>query len=343
MVKDNLKIVMFGSGVIGGSVGGWIAEKYDNIYFLDQGEVAKNLRENGITLYPQNSPEQKSNIRVKVIESLDDAADADVVVIGVKNYSLEAVSKLIKEKVSDDTVIIGMQNGIENQRVLPKYFKKVIYCVVSYNAWMDEPGVIGYQKKGPLDIGTLDNSLQDEMKQISDIFNLGVETINTDRLQDAIQCKIVINLSNSLTTLIGFKYKEITNRKLFQKLLSNQLYEGTRIVRAAGTREVKLGGMPTWTLLKVGAKIPRFISKFMFEKNVKKMVLSSMAQDIIQRGGSQSELDTINGYIVDLAAKHGVDAPYNTAIYDLCKDHFNRDKFEPIDVEQVWTEIQKRM
>ncbi len=73
------------------------------------------------------------------------------------------------------------------------------------------------------------------------------------------------------------------------------------------------------------------------------MVMSSMAQDIIQRRGHDSELETINGYMVDLAAKNKIDAPYNRAIYELCKREFSKEKFKPMDVTDVWSEVSARL
>jgi ketopantoate reductase len=73
------------------------------------------------------------------------------------------------------------------------------------------------------------------------------------------------------------------------------------------------------------------------------MVMSSMAQDIIQRGGSDSELETINGYFIELADKHGMKVPYNRAIYALCKREFAKPKFEPLDVKEVLEEVEKKI
>jgi len=73
------------------------------------------------------------------------------------------------------------------------------------------------------------------------------------------------------------------------------------------------------------------------------MVVSSMAQDIIQRGGSDSELESINGYTLELADAHGVDAPYNRTVYELCREKFARPEFQPMDVEEVWKEVSKRL
>jgi 2-dehydropantoate 2-reductase len=343
MTNKTPKIVFFGAGVIGGSVGGWVAPHYEELYLLDKGDTAAALKRDGVTLYQGDKPNDRQSTKVKVIDDIEQAADADIIVLGVKNYSLESVAKMLKEKTDGHALVVSMANGIYNQEILPKYFSKVVYCVISYNAWMDEPGVIGFQKKGPLIIGTPDNSLQDEMKQIADIFNQGVETVITSHLQDAVHCKIVINLTNSVTTLTGHRIKEISDPAAFQRILTSLLYEGMQIVKAAGYRECKLGGMPSWTSLWLGAKFPRFITKPMFERNVKEMVLSSMAQDVLQRGSKQNELDTINGYIVCLADRCGMKAPVNRTIYELCKREFTKTDFTPLDVKEVWAAIQRAL
>ena len=343
MADTELKIVFLGAGVIGGSVASWVAPFHRETYVLDQGAVAEAIRDKGITTYPQGKPDQKDTTRVRVIASLDEVPDADVVVVGVKNYSLDAVSAMVQEKLGDRPIVVGMQNGIANQRILPRYFSKVVYCVVSYNAWMDEPGVIGYQKKGPLHLGTLGGGHAADAARVAEVFDLGVETEVTDRIQDAIHSKIVINLTNSLTTLLGFGVKPIPNRALFQKLLSNLLWEGITIVKAAGFAESKLGGMPSWTLLWLSAHLPRLATKGLFEKNVKKMVISSMAQDVIQRGSKDTELETINGYILELADRHGVAAPYNRAIYELSVREFAKDDFAPLSAEDVWEAVRARL
>lgn len=342
MGKSGKKIVFFGAGAIGGSVGAWIAEHYKEIYFLDQGEIADSMRKNGITTYLENEKDKAVNVPVKVISSLEECPDVDIIVLSVKTYSLDKVSEIIKKQLKKkEPIIIALQNGIENQKILPNYFKKIIYGVISYNAWLDEPGVIGYQKKGPLIFGTFNEDLKGEMQEIMDIFNLGVESIVTDHFQDAAHSKMIINLTNSLTTLIGLRFVEINNMPLFKKVLTNLTYEGVQIVKASGYTECKLGGMPSWTTIWLGAHLPYFLAKGLFTKNVAKMVLSSMAQDVLQRKGQETELDTLNGYFVELGTKAGMKIPYNRAVYELSKEEFSKEDFKPIPIEQVYDRVKK--
>ncbi|MCP4746279.1 MAG: ketopantoate reductase family protein [Desulfobacteraceae bacterium] len=342
-MKDNPIIVFFGAGSVGASIGAWTAAHHKNTYFLDVGKVAKRLERTGITHYKGDQRNRKENIKVNVIKDLSEIPTPDIIAVAVKNYSLDAVSKLIKDKTGDKPVIIGMQNGIENQKILPRYFSKIIYCVICFNAWLDRSGVVGYQKKGPLVLGTVNNELQFEMAFIRNLFNKGVETVVTMHLNSAVHSKMIINLTNSLTTLAGHTYRKISDQRLFQKLLANLTYEGVKIVKAAGYDECKLGDMPSWRLIQASARLPQFITKIPFKKNVKKMVISSMAQDILQRGACESELETLNGYFIDLAEKHNIEIPYNKTIYNLCKDEFSKSDFKPWDVKDIWAKVEQNI
>ncbi|MCP4670932.1 MAG: hypothetical protein GY857_06470, partial [Desulfobacula sp.] len=109
-MNDNPTIVFFGAGAVGASVGSWIAANHENTYFLDVGEVADKLGKNGITHYLGDEKHNTENVKVKVIRDLLEIPTPDIIVVSVKNYSLDAVSKIIKDKVGDKPVIIGMQN-----------------------------------------------------------------------------------------------------------------------------------------------------------------------------------------------------------------------------------------
>lgn len=334
--------MVFGAGAIGATVGGWIAAHYDNIYFYDRGEVAEAMKSKGITLYQGDSRDKKETVKVKVIDDLGQALDADVVLLAVKNFSLQQAAKQVFEKLGDRPIIVSLANGLDNQKILPQYFSKVIYCVLCYNGWRDDAELVGYNKKGPLILGTLKNELQTELREIARIFNLGAETLVSQNIQDVVHCKVVINLANSTTTLAGFRYREISDWKLFQKILLNQMWEGVKTIRAAGYQECRLGGMPSWKVIWLGAKLP-MVSNPLFIRNLKKTNLSSMGQDVLQRKSTDTELESLNGYIVQLAEKTGIKIPYNQTIYDICKREFARPGFQPWDVQKIWAEVKKAL
>lgn len=341
MTYQDKQVLIIGAGAIGASVAAWVAPHFPNLYIMDIGDVQAALKQNGIAVYQADKPQAtRQTVRVKTIDHISELPNVDIIILAVKNYSMPAMAAMIKEACGDRPLIVSMANGIENQSILPRSFSKVIYTVVSYNARRDEPVVVAYQKKGPLLIGTPDNSLQDELAMVQAILSLGCETIIVDHLADAVHSKIVMNLTNALDTLVGQGYRPISNFAVYQKLLPNTLWEGVQIIKAAGYRECKMGGMPSFFLLRFGVIMPAWIARPIFKRKIKTMVMSSMTQDILLRASGTSEIDSLTGYIVRLAEEHRVPAPYNATIYRLAKERFGPG-FQPMRCEDVLAEVEK--
>ena len=142
MEEEKLTIVVYGAGAIGSTLAGWLFPHINNLYLLARGDNAKFMKKKGLILYhgENDNPEP---IPIKIIEDLGELSNIDIVLIAVKNYDLEQVSKDIVEKVGDKAIIVGLQNGMENQSILPKYFSKIIYGVIVMSAWRDKPGIFG--------------------------------------------------------------------------------------------------------------------------------------------------------------------------------------------------------
>jgi 2-dehydropantoate 2-reductase len=335
------KILFVGPGAIGASLAAWVAETYPAVFVMGHGASQAALRQNGITTYAFDQPEEtRRTVRVGVVDRPLDIADADIVVLAVKNYSLAAVAEQVRGDLGDRPIVVSLANGIDNQRILPQFFSKVIYGVVAYNARRDEPVVIGYRHKGPLVIGTPDNTLQDALGLVQSILGRACPTEITGRLQDAVHSKIVINLTNALDALIGRGARPLSNLAAYQQLLTQALWEGVQVVRAAGYREHRIAGIPPFGLLHLVAALPGWLTRPLFERRVRGMRMSSMTQDVVLRGAQDTELESITGYIVRLAAAHGVAVPYNRAIYRLGREKF-RPGFAPLSSEAVLAAVQE--
>ncbi len=339
--KNKKNYLVFGAGAIGTTVAAWLNDGGAQVSLFDKPEVCEHINQHGLELYHGDEPKQRYKSQVKAFSNLDQVPTPDVIVLCIKNYSLDGVSKLLVDKFGNNTPIVALQNGVENQAILPNYFKKIIYGIVCYNAWVDGFGVVGYQKKGPIALGHNGGIAEAEIDAIVEDFNNGVESLNYPELNDAAHSKIVINLTNSLTTLVALHENDQSKSKDFQKLLTSMTYEGIKVMKAAGYKESKLGGMPGWLLITAAGVLPGFVTRKPYLKNLKKMVVSSMAQDIIVNGGSTSELESINGYVLNLAKKYGVKTPVNDAIYQICKDEFVKSPFKPVTVDYIWQQVKQ--
>src|SRR5262249_6268973 len=140
--------------------------------------------------------------------------------------------------------------------------------------------------------------------------------------------------------LLGRGARPLSNLAVYQQLLTQALWEGVQVVRAAGYREHRIGGMPPFGLLHLVAVLPGFLTRALFERRVGDMRMSSMTQDVVLGGAQDAELEPIPGCIVRLPAEHGVAVPYNRAIYRLGRERF-RPGFEPLSPEEVLAAVDR--
>ena len=330
--------VIYGAGSIGSAVAGWLTLNYPNVYLVARGEHAKAMKKRGLTLYSalHQTPE---TVTVSLIDDLREVSNLKLLVLTVKNYDVEEAAKSISSKLDEKAAIVALQNGADNQRILPEYFSKVIYGAVGFSAMILKPGVVKYQSRGPIYLGTLDNELKYLIEEICQMFNLSFETEITRRLQDTVNCKIVLNLTNALFTLVGLNYQEISSYGKLATIASRLLNEGIDVIQAAGYREYSLKNYPSWRTLRLSQKLPSFVRAFVLKRNVEHTILNSMGQDVLVKGKKETELGFFNGYILNLANSMGINASYNEALYDLCKREFNRSHFQPMPIEKVWEHL----
>jgi 2-dehydropantoate 2-reductase len=337
------KILFIGPGAIGGSVAAWVAENYPATFVMGHGATLAALRKNGLTTYRFDAPDAtRRTVHPAIVDRPAAVADAAIVVLTVKNYSLEAVARQVKDELGDRPIVVSIANGMDNQRILPKLFSKVVYGIASYNARREAPGVIGYQHKLPLLIGTLDNALGAEVRLVQSVLGRGCPTEIVDRMQDAIHTKIVVNLTNALDALVGRGARPLSNPAIFQRLLTQTLWEGVCTIRAAGHCEYRVPGMPSFALLHLAAALPDWVTRPLFRRRLRAMRMSSMTQDVMLHGAESTELESITGYIVDLAAQHRVPAPYNRAILKLGREKF-RPGFTPLTCEEVLAAVETQI
>ncbi|MFX1573785.1 MAG: ketopantoate reductase family protein [Promethearchaeota archaeon] len=336
---EDLTIVIYGVGGIGATLGGWLSEKRENVYLLARGDNAKALKSNGLILYEKenNNP---APIPVKIIEDLNELTNIDVIVITVKNYDLEEVAKDISKKLGDKPIVVGLQNGFENQYVLPKYFTKIVYGVVVQSGWRDKPGIFGTRGKGHLTLGTPNNENQEIVEKIVELLNIGIPTKITKEFQDAAYSKLIINLTNATFTLISSELKD--NDAIFKlwKIMMNVYFEGMKVVKAAGYKEFELKGLLSWKIMELGKDFDKKTAVNSFKGSAKYAWLNSMAQDMIRRQKSQSELESLNGYLLKLADSLDIETPYNRMIYRLCKEQFKKIPYKPLPVDVVWEKME---
>ena len=335
-------VIVVGAGAIGSSIAGWIFPHNKNLHLLARGESLDAIRSHGLRLYQIGRETTTDPIPVKVIESLNRILPPDIIIITVKNYDLERTAETLKQQLGNhQPIIASLQNGIENQQILPKYFSRITYGVICYNAWKEGPGRVSYVKQGHVIIGTPTNNLQPELQLVNDVLKTGLECTITNSLRDATHCKLAINLINALMALVGFRKRSIESEKILVHMTTRLLGEGIEVLQAAGIKEQKLGSMPSWKDIQIAVNIPESPTNPLHDFIVNRVGPTSMTQDVFS-GKPTTELETLSGYMLELALKVGVPMPINQAIYEIAKDQF-RSGFRPIQEIDLWEMINNKI
>ena len=91
----------------------------------------------------------------------------------------------------------------------------------------------------------------------------------------------------------------------------------------------------------MGATLPAFITSALYRFNTKRLGLNSMAQDVFG-GKTTTELEVLNGYMLDLAWRIAFPTPINETIYEVAKERFGPD-FQPISEQDLWDMIKIKL
>jgi len=106
-----MKIAVIGSGGLGGYYGGLLARAGHEVHFISRGVHLAALRQRGLQV---NSVHGDFHVApVRATDNAQEVGPADLVLVCVKTPALDAAARAARPMVGPDTVVMGLQNGIE--------------------------------------------------------------------------------------------------------------------------------------------------------------------------------------------------------------------------------------
>ena len=341
-MQKPFKITVYGAGAIGTTLAAWLTDAGHDVSLLARGENARQLKQKSIRILNDNKV-LLDDTRVRVIETLGVGEDIDLLIITVKNFHLDACCKDIVDTIGRNTRVLALQNGVENQAILPKYFDRVVYAIINYNAWQSlntqehNSNTLNWNVSifGPIILGALSPKMLPEAKDLEALFTGFIRCEFSQSFQDHAHAKLVNNLANSVTTIIGNSHREESALAPLQAVLTQLTNEGINTLQAAGIKETKAGPLPPWKVIRLIKCLPAILTRFIFRRKMAIVGSTSMANDIIARGAGESELESINGYMLKLADAHDVHVPYSRGLYQLCEQRFSEEPFRPMSAHEL--------
>jgi 2-dehydropantoate 2-reductase len=143
-----MKIVMMGSGGVGGYFGGRLAAGGADVHFVARGAHLEAMRSQGLTIEGGPAPFHLPQVPATNDPSSIDVAD--FVLIAVKLWDTAAAIEQVKPIVGPHTTVISFQNGVLKDRYLIDAFgvSRVMGGVGYVATTIDRPGVI--RQTGPM-------------------------------------------------------------------------------------------------------------------------------------------------------------------------------------------------
>lgn len=302
-IQPNVAII--GAGAMGALFGAHLAEAGGDPLLVDVAPaVVERLRADGVTVR-RGSEARRVPLRATTDPSREPTAD--VLVLFVKSYATDAALLLAAPLIGDETLVLSLQNGWGNaDRVASVVPRERVFVGVTYHSGtLVEPGVVDHTAVGRTYLGPITAGATGGAERIRDaLVAAGLEAHVDEAILERVWRKLVLNAAaNPIAALTGLRAGALVEVPEVLAVIEGLAREVVAVGRSGGhDLDVDEALADVHDLLvKAGP------------------ATSSMRQDVEAR--RRTEVDVMNGAVLQAAAEAGVDVPLNRVIHSLIKGY----------------------
>ena len=309
------RIVVAGAGTIGCFVGGLLMRAGRNVGFLGRPRMVEELQSCGLHLTDfAGLDEQIPAARLSAAAEPAILRDARLVLVAVKSGGTEAMAREIAAQTSPETVVLSLQNGVDNPAVLRAGLggRPVLAGMVGFNVVHMGEGRFHRATSGQVVI----EAGRPDVALLLSVAGIDIEV--SDDIAGVLWGKLLINLNNALNALSDLPLRQQMEDRQWRRLFADQMAEGLAVLKAAGIQPVAATAVPPSyvpTVLRLPDSLFRMAAARMLK--IDPEARSSMWEDFIRR--RPTEVDYLQGAIVRLAERHGVEVPLSRSVVALVK------------------------
>lgn len=286
------KIFILGAGAIGNVIGALLSKKNDVTLIGNKAHV-EAIRSKGLLV----SSNVSETFRLGADTQIREMPQGTLIFLTTKAYDSEKAVEGISGLLREDTVILVLQNGLENEDIVKcavGYKAKVLRGITSMATEFFRPGEVKYWAG---ETAIEHDGVAEEI--VAMMNNCGLMARVSKNINNETWSKVVLNsVINPLTAIFRVRNCEISAQSLAE-------------VRHQIIREcVQVGNAE-------GVTFPKDLEKGIGKEISGYANYSSMCQDIMR--GKRTEIDFLNGKIVELGARHHIPTPVNETLVHLVK------------------------
>ncbi|MBZ9988874.1 2-dehydropantoate 2-reductase [Mesorhizobium sp. BH1-1-5] len=288
--------ILGGGGAMGGIFGGYLARAGNDVTLIDVSKPAvAAINDNGLTIEEKDGSQPV--IRVPASMEPSKVGPVDLIINFVKCYHTDAAVRAAAPMISGDTAVLSLQNGWGNAPRIAGIVgeDKVLVGLTYHGGTLLGPGRVKHPGVGMTYIGELSGKTTPRLDKVIETFCAAqIETTKSERILDEVWKKLALNACTlPVAGLLHFMSHELVAFDGTKSLMAAILRE---VVAVANAQGISLDYDERW------AAITGLLEKAVGGK-------ASMLQDV--EAGRQTEIEVINGAIVDAGKRAGVPTPVN--------------------------------
>ncbi len=315
------KYAIYGAGSLGTVLGAFITQNGGEVDLINRNKAhVEALNEKGAKIIGTVD----MTVPVKAITPDQMEGKYEVIVLLTKQLFNTEVVTMLKDYLTDDGVIVTLQNGIPEPSVADVVgTEHTMGCAVEWGAALVEPGVCELTSdKDSLSfhMGKMDGITDEQFNKVKDLLELMCPVHEEENLMGARWSKLLINATFSgLGTVVGGVFGNVTEDKDCQKVAVRCMKECIDVGHASGVEFAPVQGKNIVGLFYWKGALKRKFAEILLPIALKKHrdIEPSMLQDL--KKNKPCEVDAINGVVCDFGKKYGVATPINDKIVEIIK------------------------
>lgn len=298
-----MRIGIIGAGALGSVVGCLLLEAGIDVVMIERDSVeVRTIRDQGLQVEGVSG---ERCVKPSIVAASSEAGKVALAVVLVKSYDTDAAAATVRQVLSDDGLVLTLQNGIGNYEILNEAFPdRVLLGTTTMGAMSLAKGKVRHTGFGDTHVGEADGVIRERTRAVGallDKMNGGPVHV-VDNAVGCVWSKLIVNAAiNAPATLLRVRNGDLPSTDAGRELIHDIVKECSAIVRARGIRLV-IDNPEERVLAVCRGTAPN---------------INSMLQDIL--AGRRTEIDFINGAIAREADKAGIPAPVNRALARLIR------------------------
>jgi 2-dehydropantoate 2-reductase len=331
------RIAVIGVGAVGGYAGAHMAQAGEDVTFVDPWpEHVETMRAKGLRItHLKDVPEFTVPVRalhLTELQHLSKEAPIDIAFMCMKSYDTAWATTMIRQYLSPNGFVVSLQNCINEETIagIVGWGRTLGSVASSITVELCEPGHVrrAAGKSGAAHtvfrVGEVHGRITDRAQQVCRLLALADGAKVTENLWGERWSKLVINaMANGLSASTGLISRDILLDDALRQFSARLGSEAIRVGQALGYQLEEILHMEPETIARAGEGDPaatQVWDEHRLEEARKPgggAHRPSMGQDMVK--GRRTEIEFLNGFIVDRSKEIGIPTPANTALTDIVK------------------------